>query len=115
MIAHNENSAFRHLIWKLDITSLFIQIRFVQQCLIHIHISVSIHIDPFSGTGNHTLNENFVIVIERDNVARLKLRHFHGENNLSVLEGRRYGISVYLKHRKPQGCNQNDNCSNGNQ
>ena len=109
VVAHDKDLAVRHLIGQLNIAvaqGLFNKVWLVQHCAVDIHGTVPVNVHPVCRTADHALDENLIIIIEGDNIARRKIRGLNAENDLPILQGGGHGAAVDLQHRQPQRCRQ---------
>ena len=103
MISHHKVSAIRHLIGEFDIAvsqRLLYQIGFVQGFAVHCDISLLIDIYPASGTCDHSLHQNLIIIVESDHISLGEICTFHRYHDLTFLNSGIHGISIYLQYRK---------------
>ena len=118
MVSHTEVPIIRHLIGKLNIAAakgFLRQIRLLQQFAVHIDVSAFIDIHPLTGTGNAALYQYFVSQIKGHQIPRFKIGAFHRNNNISFVQRRRHGPSVYLQNRHPDRSDKNGNRRHDNQ
>ena len=118
MVSHTEVPIVRHLIGKLNIAApkgFLRQIGLLQQFAVHRDVSVFVDIHPLTGTGNAALYQYFVSQIKGHQIPRLKIGAFDRNDNISLVQRRSHGPSVYLQNRHPDRSDQNGNCRHDNQ
>ena len=118
MVSHNEVSAVRHLIWKLDVAvtqGFLCQIGLIQRLAVYGDISLLIYIYPASGTCDHSLYQYLVIVVKGDHISLDEIGSFYGNYDLSLLDSGVHGTAVDLKYREQEYGDQNCRCCHGDQ
>ena len=112
VVAHDEHPAIRNLVGQLDVTlakGLLVHIGFVQQLAVDIHIALLVQVNPLAFEGNDTLDEDFVIIIETDDVPPVEGHFLNRDNDVPLEQGRRHGGAIDAEHRQQQRGHQNRN------
>ena len=116
MVAHDEISSVGNLIGQVYIgiaQGVFLQIGFVQRFAVDCDIAVLINVHPVTGGCDQTLDQDFIIIVKRDNIAVPQFCALHGHHNFPLVQGWRHGGTIDLQYRQQERCDQNsDGCHN---
>ena len=105
MVSQHKNTVFRNLVGQFYVAlsqCFFINIRFIQELTVDIHIAVLIDVHPVAGIGNISLDQNTVVVIKSDNVTLFQISDLARDHDVAVCKGGGHGGAVNLQYRHPE-------------
>ena len=100
MVAHDEQAAFGNLVRQLDVQfalGFFFDVGFVEQHPVNVHIALVIDIDPLARARDHALDQNLVVVIERDDITGLAIVAANRHDDVLVMQRIGHGTARYLQ------------------